>query len=108
MRNNIQIQFVKLPVSEALSTYINKKSESLFDRYPWLTKAQVHIEKELKNRYAECICGIELSMPGPRVFAASYEPNFEVAVKNTISELQYQLEKIKHKRVVKRDKDLVC
>ncbi|NER17762.1 HPF/RaiA family ribosome-associated protein [Spongiivirga citrea] len=108
MTNNIQIQFVKLPVSETLSTYINQKSEPLFKEYPWLIKAQVCIKKDAKNGDAQCICDMELSMPGPRVFSSSYEPSFEIAVKNTISELHHQLERVKHKMVTQRDKNILC
>ena len=50
------------------------------------------------HRYAienDKICEIELSLPGPRVFASSKENNYELAVKNTISDLEIQLKKRK-------------
>jgi len=41
------------------------------------------------------VCEVELSAPGPRVFAFSKEKNFEMAVKETISDLEKQLKKRK-------------
>ena len=41
------------------------------------------------------ICNIELSLPGPRIFATSTERNFEVSVRETISDLERQLKKRK-------------
>jgi putative sigma-54 modulation protein len=42
------------------------------------------------------ICNMELSLPGPRIFATSTEKNFEAAVKETIKDLDIQLKKRKH------------
>ena len=38
---------------------------------------------------------MELSLPGPRVFATSEEAQYEVAVRETIKELEKQLKKRK-------------
>ncbi len=38
---------------------------------------------------------MELSLPGPRIFAASNQDNYEDAVKNTIKDLEKQLKKRK-------------
>ncbi|KAA1243319.1 ribosome-associated translation inhibitor RaiA [Aquimarina sp. RZ0] len=97
MKNPIQIQFVKIAVSESLTDYITNKLDVLFRKYPQLIKAQVYIKKETENRDKECVCEIELSLPGPRLFASSKEYNFEVSVKHTISELEHQLQKGKAK-----------
>jgi putative sigma-54 modulation protein len=51
-----------------------------------------------KENYSDdkgVICEIELSAPGPRLFASSDEKNYELAVKNTISDLEIQLKKRK-------------
>lgn len=99
MKNNIQIQYVKIPVSESLTQYIEEKSEKLFAKYSWITNAQVSIKKEDQEPVNKCICDMELSAPGPRIFASSKEKNFEMAVKNTLSDLEDQLKKRKHKFV---------
>lgn len=102
MNNNIQIQFVKIPTSESLTEFIRTKVESLLNKYPWVIKAQVYIKKQQKHIGKECICEIELSLPGPRLFASSENRNFELAVKHSISELTHQLERTKHKNLVKQ------
>ena len=38
---------------------------------------------------------MELSLAGPRIFASSNEKNYELAVKQTISDLEKQLKKRK-------------
>ena len=97
MQNNIQIQFVKIPVSEALTKYLDDKLSVLFNKYPSLIKAQVYFKKESKSADHDCICEIELSLPGPRLFASAKEHNYELAVKKTIAELEHQLKKVKQK-----------
>ena len=43
MQNNVLIEFVKIPVSEALSQFVNEKLEILFNKYPTLIKGQGHV-----------------------------------------------------------------
>lgn len=100
MQNNIQIQFVKMSVSETLSEYINEKLSLFFNKYTSIIKAQVYIKKEVKSTDHGAICEIELSLPGPRLFASAKEHNYEVAIKKTITELEHQLKKGKQKNVV--------
>jgi putative sigma-54 modulation protein len=40
---------------------------------------------------------VELSLAGPRIFASSNEKNYELALKNTIEDLEDQLKKRKGK-----------
>ncbi|SHG54688.1 HPF/RaiA family ribosome-associated protein [Winogradskyella jejuensis] len=100
MQNNVLIEFVKIPVSDALSKYINKKLNVLFNKYAMLIKVQVYIKKEMKSIAHNCICEIELSLRGPRLFASAKEHKYELAVKKTISELEHQLKKAKQKMLV--------
>ena len=97
MQDKIQIQFVKIPVSEALTFYINEKLGRTLEKYPWVIKAQVFIKKEVKDVNNECVCEIELSLPGPRKFASFKSYNYEVAIKNTLAELEHQLKKVKER-----------
>jgi len=91
----ISIQFVKIPTSESLDAYISKKLKKLADKYSWLINAEVFIKFENDPSGKGRICEMELSAPGPRIFAVSNENNFELAVKNTISDLEKQLKKRK-------------
>ncbi len=90
----INIQFVKMPTSEALSAYTEKKLQKLAIKYSWLINADVFFKLE-GDHTGKKICDMELSLPGPKVFASSKEDNFELAVKETISDLDKQLRKRK-------------
>ncbi|WP_299210133.1 HPF/RaiA family ribosome-associated protein [uncultured Dokdonia sp.] len=91
----IEIQFVKIATSEALTQYIHTKIEPLFKKYPWLIKAQVFVKKANDSKGNQCICEIEMSLPGTRLYASSAEENYQVAVKNTVSDIEKQLKKRK-------------
>jgi putative sigma-54 modulation protein len=91
----IDIQYIKMPTSETMSIYVTQKLEKLTKKYDWLIKAQVFFKLDQDNTGNNSICTIELSAPGPRIFATSQEKNFETAVKETISELQKQIKKRK-------------
>lgn len=93
----INIQFIKMPTSEAMTEYIEQRLKKLAEKYEWLIRAEVSFKLE-NNVYGKGnICEIELSMPGPKVFATSTEASFEAAAKETISDLERQLEKRKAK-----------
>ncbi|GGG29413.1 hypothetical protein GCM10011344_32860 [Dokdonia pacifica] len=91
----IEIQFVKIATSETLTQYIEDKTDVLFKKYPWLIKAQVFIKKTNDHTGNHCMCEIEISAPGPRLYASSVEKNFEMAVKETLSDIEKQLKKRK-------------
>ncbi|MTE27522.1 ribosome hibernation-promoting factor, HPF/YfiA family [Winogradskyella ouciana] len=91
----VNFQYVNTDVSEALSTYIQERLDKLANKYEFLISAQVYIKHNDKNHDAGKICNIELSLPGPRLFATSNEHTYELAVNQTISDLKRQLEKRK-------------
>ena len=93
----IQIQFVKMPDSESMTGYTIEKLQKLSEKYSWLIKANVFFKIDKDTAGVDKVCEIELSAPGPRIFAASKEKNFEMAVKETISDLERQLKKRKAK-----------
>jgi putative sigma-54 modulation protein len=90
----ISIQFVKMPTSEALASYTEKRVQKLATKYSWLINADVSF-KMGPDAIKDKVCEIELSLPGPKIFASSKEENFETAVNNTISDLNRQLRKRK-------------
>ncbi len=91
----LDIQFVQMPVSEALEAYTRKKLEKLNQKYDSLIHASVFFKLENdKTEYGK-VCEIELSLYGPRIFAAANEIHFEMAVKHTICSLEKQLVKRK-------------
>jgi len=91
----VNFQYVGVDVSDSLSVFTEEKLEKLFNRYEFLISASVHFKKDEKNHTEGKICNIELSLPGPRIFATSNERNFEVSVRETISDLERQLKKRK-------------
>lgn len=91
----INIEYVRMDISEALNEYVKGKLEKISKKYEFVITADVHFEHEQDPKGKGCICKMELSLPGPRIFAASNEKNYEVAVKKTISEVVKQLDKRK-------------
>ncbi|MDD7888105.1 ribosome-associated translation inhibitor RaiA [Flavivirga sp. 57AJ16] len=91
----VNIQYVGVDVSETLSSFTEEKLKKIFNRYEFLISAQVHFKQEENQHDTGKICNIELSLPGPRIFATSNEHNFEVSVRETIKDLERQLEKRK-------------
>jgi putative sigma-54 modulation protein len=91
----INIQYVRMATSKAMDEYVTKKLEKLAVKYEWLISAQVFFEVEHNDKEKGKICKMELSLPGPRIFATSNEDHFEEAVKNTIKDLEKQLKKRK-------------
>ncbi|MEZ4875316.1 MAG: ribosome-associated translation inhibitor RaiA [Flavobacteriaceae bacterium] len=90
----ISIQYVKIPTSESLSQYTHEKLSKIAAKYSWVINAEVYFKIE-NDATGEKICEMELSVPGPKIFAVSKEKNFEMAVKHTISDLEKQLKKRK-------------
>ena len=91
----INIQYVHMATSEAMNEYVTKKLQKLGKKFEWVIGAKVHFEVEHNAKVDGKICKIELSLPGPRIFAASNERNYELAVKNTLKDLEVQLKKRK-------------
>lgn len=92
---NIHIQFVKMKTSESMAAYVSKKLQKLAKKYQWIIRADVFFKKENTPTEKGYICEMELSLPGPKIFAMSNEKNYEMAVKETISDLDKQLKKRK-------------
>ena len=91
----VNFQYVGVDKSDTLSAFTEKKLEKLSNKYEFLISASVHFKKDEKEPINGKICNIELSLPGPRIFATSNERNFEVSVRETINDLERQLKKRK-------------
>ncbi|MUU78290.1 ribosome hibernation-promoting factor, HPF/YfiA family [Winogradskyella endarachnes] len=91
----VNFQYVNTDVSETLSAITTEKLEKLVKKNEFLISAQVYFKHDDKDYNAGKICKIELSLPGPRIFATSNEKNYEMAVNKTISDLEKQLNKRK-------------
>ncbi len=93
----INIQYVKMPTSETMTEYVENKLNKLAEKYEWLIRAEVIFKMENNNYGKGNICEMELSLPGPKIFATSKNETFEAAAKETIFELEKQLKKRKAK-----------
>lgn len=91
----VNLEYVGVDVSNTLSAFTEEKLEKLFNRYEFVISATVRFKQDEKAHTEGKICDIELSLPGPRLFATSNERNFEVSVRETISDLERQLKKRK-------------
>lgn len=91
----VNFQYVDVDVSDTLSEFTKEKLGKLFNKYEFLISAMVYFKQDEKDHDAGKICNIELSLPGPRIYATSNEHNFEVAVRETIKDLERQLKKRK-------------
>ena len=91
----VNIQYVQLDSSDSLNAFIKKNLEKLANKYDWVINADVSIKEDPKDNQNGKICNIELSLPGPRIFATSNEKNYEMSVKETIRDLEVQLKKRK-------------
>jgi len=81
--------------SESMTQYVSKKLNKLGNKFQWVISANVFFKLENDPAGNKNICEIELSLPGPKIFASSKEKNFELAAKNTLSDLTKQLKKRK-------------
>jgi putative sigma-54 modulation protein len=91
----VNFQYVNIDTSEWLSKYTQEKLNTLSDKYQFLISAKVFFKEDRNEPVNSKICNIQLSLPGPQIFATSNEKNYEMAVKETISDLERQLKKRK-------------
>lgn len=91
----INIQFVDMSTSETMEAYTIKRLNKLARKHDNLINAEVFFKKENDPKGKGKICQMELSLYGSRIYASSSEKNYELAVKNTISDLDKQLNKRK-------------
>ena len=91
----VNFQYVNTGVSPTLSAFTEEKLQKLAEKFEFLISAQVYIKHDDKDHEAGKICNIELSLPGPRLYATSNEHSYELAVSETISDLNRQLKKRK-------------
>lgn len=89
----VNFQYVNTDVSETLSAYIEERLEKLSNKNEFLISAQVYVKHDDKDHNAGKMCNIELSLPGPPIYAMSNESTYEAAVNEAIRDLKKQLEK---------------
>lgn len=93
----INMQYVQMPESESLSKIVTRNLQKLSHKYDFVIRADVFFKLGQGKDGTDKICEMQLSAPGPRIFAKSTENNFEKAAAETISDLERQLRKRKEK-----------
>jgi ribosome-associated inhibitor A len=93
----INIQYVKMQASDSMTSYVTKKLEKIEKKYEWVIRMDVFFKQDNDPSEKGHICEMEVSLPGPKIFATSNEKNFEMAVKETIKDIETQLKKRKAK-----------
>ena len=91
----INVQFLKMSTSEHMEAFAIKKLEKLAKRFDWILKADVIFKLEKDPKGKGKTCDIQLSIPGPRIFATTSAESFEAATDETIRDLEKKLTKRK-------------
>ncbi|MGX1928682.1 HPF/RaiA family ribosome-associated protein [Flagellimonas sp. 2504JD4-2] len=89
----VNIQYQKMKTSDSLSKLLLKKLDRVGKKYNWVIKANVLFKIENDRAGEDKVCEIELSAPGPRLFAKAKTNDFEKSMAETIDDLKRQLEK---------------
>ncbi len=84
-------EYQRVGSNNYLKSFALEKLEKLVTKYPFIIRADVFFKQEVKNIGKGKMCGIRLSLPGPRIYASSGEMSFENAINNTIDDLKDQL-----------------
>ena len=95
---NINFEYHGVKASNRLEIMIADKLDKLLTKFDFVVSADVFLKKENTSESETGMkCGIRLSSPGPRIFAESSKATFEIAIAETVSELDRQLNKRKAK-----------
>ncbi len=89
----IQVQYLKMKSSEAMTQLLKRKLDALEKKYDWLIRARVVFKIENDSKGEDKVCEIELHGPGPALFASSNSDDFEKSMAESVDDLKRQLEK---------------
>lgn len=93
---NIQFNYQHVSGSERLEEFTKDKLQKVFDRYSWVTRADVFYTAEKTSSVESGMkVGIRLSAPGPRLFAEESQSTFMKSVAQVADQLLKQCEQRK-------------
>lgn len=96
---NINFEYHDVTASNRLEENARKLLDKLGKKYDSIIRADVFFKTEnTPSPDTGMVCGIRLSVPGPRLFAETSHKNFDTALLKTIDDLERQLKKNKEKR----------
>jgi putative sigma-54 modulation protein len=92
----IQFNYQHVSGSEELENYTKEKLQTIFDRYSWVTRADVFYKTEnTSSDETGKIAQIRLSAPGPQLYAEESHDSFHESVNKVVDQLKTQCEKRK-------------
>lgn len=89
------IQFVQTAHNSVAEELVREKLNNLEKKYDWLIRADVFFKSENDAAGKGSICEIRISCPGPRIYAESRKESHEMAVAETIRDIEVQIQKRK-------------
>jgi len=90
-----QIQFIHTEKNENAEILMLEKIDWLKDKYSEIINSNVYFKEEKQQNEKNMICEVELSLPGPRIFAKANDETLEKAVYSVVDQLSSQLQKRK-------------
>lgn len=95
---NITFEYDGVRASERLEALIVKKLNRMEAKFNFIVQARVYLRTQnTPSPLSGKICKIQLSVPGPLLFAETNTGSFENAIHETMSDLDRQLSKKKEK-----------
>ena len=89
---------IKFQQANVLKLLLQKKINKLVNKYDFIVRADVYFEAEnTSNDQTGRKTKIQLSAPGPRLYAEESKEKFEISLAEVINQLDRQLQKRKGK-----------
>lgn len=96
------IHYGKSRINRKEEDLLKEKLTKLGNKYDWIVNADIFFKEEKGNPNKSKVCEIKLSVPGPLIYAHSKEKEFDLAIIETISDLEVLLQKRKDSMKWKR------
>jgi putative sigma-54 modulation protein len=95
---DIHFEYDEVRASERLEQLAIQRLNKIADKNDFIIRAEVQFKKEnTSSPETGMICSIQLSVPGPRLFAQATNGNFEASLAEAADDLERQLQKRKDK-----------
>lgn len=93
---NVTYNYQHVAGSKDLENYTEEKLQVIFNRYDWVTRADVYYRLENTSQPDKGkIVEIKLSCPGPQLFAEESHASFHESINRVVDQLKKQCEKRK-------------
>lgn len=94
----VNFEYDHVRASERLEIMTLKRLEKMEDKFDFIIHADIIFKKENTTEHETGkICGIQLSIPGLRLYAEASHANYEASIAEVTEDLERQLSKRKEK-----------